>query len=457
MATASKPEAHTSPPALGPERPVVWPRRVRGKLANELEVVVVESHGVPKFTAQLLFRSGNAATAQEVPGLAEITAAVVRAGTASRSSRQIEESLRRMGADLSGDANADASAIAFSGLSEFSGELLALVADLAQNASFPPEEFERERRQRLEEVRIERTTPGFLANERLRKVLFGTHPYGVVAPSEAEVESYRREQIEEFYRQHYRPSNALFLAVGDFTAEALLRQIERAFGRWGGSQPEPKPVSSPPHTRGRHVHLVHLPDAVQTQVVVGNLAVTRRHPDWLRLSLTNSLFGGAFNSRLVMNIREQKGYTYSPRSTVHGMRQEGYLSVQAAVRNEVTAATLTEIFYEMNRLRSLPVPSEELTDARNYLSGVFSLGLGSLDGLANQLAVVYLNELPDDYLETYREKIRASTADDVLAAARNYLDSPNAQIVVVGDRKQVAEQAALFGELTVYDAHGNRI
>ncbi len=457
MATASKPEAHAIAPPLGPERPVVWPRRARAKLANGLEVVLVESHVIPKFTAQLLLRSGNAAAAHKVPGLAEITAAVVRAGTTSRSSRQIEESLRQMGADLSSGASADTSAIAFSGLSEFSASLLELVADLAQNASFPVEEFERERRQRLEEVRIERTTPGFLATERLRKVLFGAHPYGVVAPSEAEVESYRREQIVEFYREHYGPGDALLLAVGDFTAQEMLRQIEAAFGKWQGGKPEPKPVSLPPQARGRHIHLVHLPDAVQTQVTVGNLAITRRHPDWLRLSLTNSLFGGAFNSRLVMNIREQKGYTYSPRSAVHAMRQHGYLSVHAAVRNDVTAATLTEIFYEMNRLRSLPVGEEELVDARNYLSGVFSLGLGSQDGLANHLAVVYLHDLPDDYLETYREKIRALTADDVLTAARRYLDSPNAQIVVVGDRKQVADQAALFGDLTVYDAHGNTI
>jgi zinc protease len=192
-------------------------------------------------------------------------------------------------------------------------------------------------------------------------------------------------------------------------------------------------------------------------VVLGNHSITRKHPDWLRLGLANSLYGGAFNSRLVMNIREAKGYTYSPRSSVHGLRLHGYFSVHAAVRNDVVAATLTEMFYEMDRMRALPVGAEELSDARNYLSGVFSLGLATQDGLAGQLSNVYLERLPENYLETYRDRIRAITAEEVLAAARAYFDSANAQIVIVGDRRQVADQAALFGDVTEYDAQGMQV
>src|SRR5207244_3242937 len=204
---------------------------------------------------------------------------------------------------------ADTSAIGFNGLVEFSADLLKLVAELAQQASFPEDEFERERRQMIEGLRIARTTPSFLANERMRRVLFGAHPYAIIAPTE-------------------------------------------------------------------------------TQVLVANHAITRKHPDWLRLALANSIYGGAFNSRLVMNIREQKGYTYSPRSGVHALRQHGYFSVNAAVRNDVVAATLTEIFYELDKLRSVPVPETELADARNYLSGVFSMGLATQDGLLTQFSTV---------------------------------------------------------------------
>ena len=144
-----------------------------------------------------------------------------------------------------------------------------------------------------------------------------------------------------------------------------------------GPTARPRRLPNPPlpDLHGRHVYLVHLPGSVQTQVLVGNRAITRQSPDWLPLTLANSIYGGAFNSRLVMNIREQKGYTYSPRSGAHPLRQHGYFSISAAVRNDVVAATLTEMFYEIDRMRSTPVGEDELADARNYLSGIFSLGL----------------------------------------------------------------------------------
>jgi zinc protease len=453
MATTAKPDPASVVPALGPERAVVWPQRTRRTLGNGLEVVLVESHNIPKFTGQLYFRSGNS-SAPEAPGLAGITAEVVRTATAHRTSRQIEEDLRRIGADMGTSAGADTSYISFAGLTDFSGELLKLVAELAQEAVFPADEFERERRQLLESVRIERTTPSFLAGERLRHVLFGSHPYAVVAPSEAQVAAYRREHLVEFYREHYRPTSALLVLVGDFSSAAMLDEVERIFSAWPAGEVAPPSDPALPEIRGRHVHFVHLPEAVQAQVLIGNRAITRKHPDWMRLSLTNSIYGGAFNSRLVMNIREAKGYTYSPRSGVHALRRHGYFSVHAAVRNEVVAATLTEMFYELDRMRALPVGEDELADARNYLSGVFSLGLATQDGLAGQLSGVYLEQLPEDYLEMYRQRVRALTADDVINAARAWFDTANAQIVVVGDRAQLAAQAALFGDVSVYDAQG---
>ncbi len=444
-------------PALAVERPVEWPKRTRRRLSNGLDVVLAESHNIPKFHAQLIFRSGNAVASLTAPGLADMAAQVARTGTASRSSRQIEEDLRKMGADLACSAGADSSAISFSGLTECSSGLLGLVADLAQNAAFPKDEFERERRQRLEEIRIERTTPGFLAGERLRKELFGAHPYSIAAPTQVQVERYRQDQLVDFYGANFVPANALLIAVGDFSAEKMLEQIERAFAAWSGSPPARPDFPAPAKAAGRRVSLVHLPGSVQAQALVGNLAITRRHPDWMRLTLANSIYGGAFNSRLVMNIREQRGYTYSPRSTVYSLREHGYVNIHAAVRNEVVAATLTEMFYELDRIRSVPVGEQELDDARSYLSGVFSLGLGTQDALAGQLATVYLNELPENYLETYRQKVRALTAEDVLTAARKHFDSANAQIVIVGDREQVGEQAALFGPVETYDQQGNRL
>jgi zinc protease len=456
MATRTA-EVANGVPALAAERAVAWPKRTKARLSNGLEVILAESHTIPKFHGELFFRSGNAAVADRAPGLAEMTATVVRTGTAKRASRQIEEDLRRIGADLSSNAGSDTSAISFAGLSELAEPLLGLVNELAREASFPEAEFERERRQKLEEVKLERTEPGFLASERLRKVLFGSHPYGQVSPSEAQVAAYKREDLRTVYREAYTPENGLLLMVGDFDSQEMLKTVEKVFGGWRGKKPEAKMYAAPANPRGRRVYLVHVPGAVQTQILAGCHAITRKHPDWVKLGLTNSLYGGAFNSRLVMNIREDKGYTYSPRSGVHALRQHGYFSVSAAVRNDVVAASLTEIFYEIDKLRSVPVPEAELADGQNYLSGLFSMGLATQDGLLSQFSTVALNELPDDYLETYRAKVRAITPGDLLETARKYFDSANMQIVVVGDRAQIESQAALFGQLEVFDAQGNRL
>lgn len=447
----------TAPPALGPQRPVAWPRRTVRTLSNGMRVVLAESHSFPKISAQLFFRGGNAVVAHTNPGLAGMVASVVRTGTSSRNSRRIEEDLRRMGADLGSNAGADTSAISVAGLADFAPPLLELVADLARNASFPEAEFERERRQRFEELRVERTTPGFLANERFRRVLFGEHPYAVVAPSPDQVAAYRREQLVQFYEQHYVPADSLLVVVGDFVADAMLEQVEKIFGRWTRPEPPAQPFHAPPRHSGRRVHLVHLPGTVQTQIVLGNIGVTRRNPDWYRVVLANAIYGGAFHSRLVLNIREQKGYTYSPRSGNNALREYGYFSVHAAVRNDVVAATLTEIFYEMDRMRSLPVRPDELESARNYLAGVFSLGVATQDAVLSQLSTVYLERLPEDYLETYRARIQELTAADVMAAARRHFDSRNAEIVVVGNREQIAEQSGLFGSVVEYSAAGLEI
>ena len=457
MASAPRSETQSTIPALTPARPVIWPPRVHKTLSNGLEVVLVEMHTIPKFTGELFFRSGNAMTAATAPGMADMTATVARTGTTKRTSREIEEDLRRMGSDLSSGAGADTSVISFAGLVEFSNDLLGLVSELAQQANFPEDEFERERRQLVEGLRIERTTPGFLASERLRRVLFGAHPYGTISPTEEQVTGYRIEQLKEFYQHYYRPGNALLVMVGDFSPQTMLAQIENAFGSWASGPVEEAADPALPELPARRVYLVHLPGSVQTQISVGNRAITRKHPDWLRLTLANSIYGGAFNSRLVMNIREEKGYTYSPHSGAHPLRQHGYFSIGAAVRNDVVAAALTEIFYEIDRMRSTPVGEEELDDARSYLTGVFSLGLATQDGLAGQLATSTLERLPEDYLETYRERVLKLTSADVLDAAQKYFDSAHAQIVIVGDRAQIEAQAAQFGEPEVYDAQGNRI
>ena len=319
---------------------------------------------------------------------------------------------------------------------------------------FPAPEFERERRQKLEEVKLERTSPGFLASERLRKVLFGAHPYGQVSASEAQVAAYTREDLIGVYRDFYTPENALLLMVGDFDSQAMLKTAEKVFGAWTGKKPEAKTAPAPPNPRGRRVYLVHVPGAVQTQIVAGCPAITRKHPDWVKLGLTNSLYGGAFNSRLVMNIREDKGYTYSPAAACIRCASTDIFPCPPRCATKWWLLPSPKCFTKWTSCVRCPFLIAELADAQNYLSGVFSMGLATQEGLLSQLATVALNELPDDYLETYRQKVRALTPEDLLNTARQYFDSANMQIVVVGDRTQIESQARLFGDLEIYDAQG---
>src|SRR5258705_9761702 len=217
-------------PELAAERGVTWPKRPKARVSNGLEVILAEAHSIPRFHGELFFRSGNAAAIHRAPGLAEMTATVVRTGTTKRASRQIEEDLRRIGADLSSSAGADTSAISFAGLSEFSEPLLGLVNELAREAAFPEAEFERERRQKLEEVKLEHTQPGFLSSERLRKVLFGAHPYAQVSPSEEQVAAYKREDLQAVHREFYTPENGILLLFGDFDSNEMLKSAEKGFG-----------------------------------------------------------------------------------------------------------------------------------------------------------------------------------------------------------------------------------
>src|SRR5713226_6943860 len=204
MATQPQRSAN-SIPALAPEREVRWPKRAKSKLANGLEVILLESHTIPKFHGELFFRSGNASAATRGTALAEMAATMVRTGTAKHSSREIEELLRGLGADLSVSAGQDTSAISFAGLSDHAERLLRLVSELAREATFAATEFERERRQKLEEIKLERTQPGFLAGERLRKVLFGGHPYSQISPTEEQVAAYTRDELQSVYRDFYTP------------------------------------------------------------------------------------------------------------------------------------------------------------------------------------------------------------------------------------------------------------
>lgn len=444
-------------PPLGAERPLrIAPRLVR-RLANGLTVVLAESRELPLVRFEFLLRRGEAVVAAAQPWLAELTVALLRAGTERRSRRAIDQELRRLGASLATQADADSSSLTLRGLSEATEALLVLLVELIRCPTFPPEEFERERRQALEELRLQRATPSFVAVERLRRMLFAPHPYGVVAPSEEQLLSYRPEQVAEFHRGAYRPAASVLVGVGSFEAERVAARVEELLGDWQG-EPIAEPAQPPERPPSKRVvQVVHRAGAVQTHLVGGQRTVPRRHPDWIPLSVANALFGGAFHSRLVMNLREQKGYTYNAHSQLQAFRHSGYFSVHASVRNEVVKAAVQEILSELERMQAAAPEPAELEQAQNYLAGVFSLSLATTRGLLGRLAQVYLHELPEDELETYRARVRAVRAAEIAAVARRWFDAARLPLVLVGDATHIAHQVEPFGEVTVWDTQGMRL
>jgi predicted Zn-dependent peptidase len=220
----------------------------------------------------------------------------------------------------------------------------------------------------------------------------------------------------------------------------------------------PKPAfAAPPVTTGRHVYFIQRPNSIQSSIAMGNLAIARGDPRWYELSLGNSIFGGAFNSRIVRNIREEKGYTYSPGSALTGFADAGFYRFTADVRNEVTGATLTEVFKEIDKFRAEGSDGDELLGGKSYLRGLFPVQTATQAGLAATLNNVYVFGLPKDYTETYRAKIASLTPAQVKSAASTLLGSENSVIAIVGDWAKVKDQLAAFTHITFLDLDGKPI
>jgi zinc protease len=344
--------AQNERPAVGPERPFQLAPRVEKTLPNGLRVIVTRQAAIPKVTVTLTVLSGYSSDAPDLTGLAALTADVVQEGTKTRTSKEIRRYVFGMGGSLSANVSQDFSSLSVRGLSEYVPQLIELVADVAMNPTLPADEIAILKQQRLQNVQQQKASPQFLANQQFRRALFGDHPYARTGESEATLQAMDRPKIEAFHRTYYRPNNAFLLVVGAVDPDAVMTLAEKALGTWTrGDVPKP-PYPTPPATSGRHVYFVQRPNSIQSSISLGNVAIKRSDPRWYEFMLANSIYGGAFNSRIVRNIREEKGYTYSPGSALTGFGDAGFYRFNADVRNEVTGATLTEVFKEIDKMRA---------------------------------------------------------------------------------------------------------
>ncbi|HMF92998.1 MAG TPA: pitrilysin family protein, partial [Vicinamibacterales bacterium] len=272
--------------------------------------------------------------------------------------------------------------------------------------------------------------------------------------TEASLQAIDRAKIEAFHRDHYRPNNAFLLVVGAVDPAAIIAAAEKTFGGWTrGEVPTPS-FPPPPALTGRHVYFVQRPNSIQSSISIGNIAVRRSDPRWYELTVANTIYGGAFNSRIVRNIREEKGYTYSPGSAMTGFADAGFYRFNADVRNEVTGPTITEVFKEFEGMRSQGSDGAELQGAKAYLRGVFPVQTATQAGLATLLNNIYVFGLPKDYPETFREKIAAVTSEQVKRASQTLFGTDNSVIAIVGEWGKVKDQLGAFKDITFVDIDG---
>jgi zinc protease len=436
---------------------VKLPRPVEAKLENGLRVLILEDHRTPSVFVQLhISGAGALFEPPSMTGLANVTARMLREGTQSRNSVQIAEEIDRLGATLGAAASFGSSQVVLnaSGLSDNFDSWFALAVDVLLNPSFPGEELEKLKQRQRAQLRQQRSAPNFLVNERFNRAVYRDHPAAIVSPTSESLEALTQEALVQWHRERYAPQNALLAIAGDVRAQELIPRLEKWFAGWQKNDVKRAWPSNPVAATSRKAYLVHRPNSVQTTVALGNIAIDRRNPDYVPMVVMNYILGGGSSGRLFLNLREEKGYTYGVYSDFTALRYPGPWRAGGNMRTEVTGGALVEFFNEIRRIRDQTVPLAELEDGKRAIAARFALSLEQPTTILG-LAVSRVHfRLPDDYWDTYPDKIMAVTAEDVQRVARKYLDPDALQIVAVGDGLKIQSVLEPYGPVEVYDSSG---
>ncbi len=424
-------------------------------LPNGLKVVVIEDRRFPTISLRLGFRFGDADDPSDNIGVNSAMAALINEGTENYSSRELAEKIDSLGADISVGSGFDNTIMSAASLSTHFDELVGLMSEILFRPVFPEKELVLYKQNAIEGLKYQRSQPDFLADEQVSKIIFGEHPYSVSAPDESDFEKLNRDDIVASYKRGIIPNNAVLVSVGDLSASELQNRLESEFGAWNtGVLPE-RSFPEPPQRKSRSLTIVDRPGSTQANIVLSNLAIKRTDEDYFPFLLMNQVLGAGASSRLFMNLREEKGYTYGAYSRIYARRFAGSFEATSEVRTSVTGESLKEFFSELERIRSEKVGEEELDDAKNFLAGVFPIRAETQSGLIGLIAAQQLHGLPDDYLDTYRANVRAVTPEQILEAANKYVHPESLAIVIVGDAADVLSQAGTYSEdVSIYDASG---
>lgn len=432
---------------------VKLPRGQEFTLPNGLRVILLERHELPTFTARMVILTGGGLSdSPEKRGRSQMTASLLREGTERRASKEISEQLETLGATLNADANLQTtwSSIAASGLVENLDQTLDVFADLIRHPKFPQDEVERFKTRAIASLKAQQSNPQIQGIERALRALYGDHPGGFFAAPVETISQLNSADLKRFHAQHYKPNNSVLLVMGDVTLNEVKAKIARVFGDWPRGDVPLLEIPAAPSPSATRIHLVHRPGATQTMLGFGTLGIQFGNEDYFSLLLMNHILGGPGAPRLYLNLREEKGYTYSVSSFFNLPKYRGYWFASAAVRTEVTDGAMQEFMYELKRIRDEKVTAKEMEDARRAIIGRFALDLERPTDLLENIVMQKIFHLPADYWDTYPQKVSAVTADDVQRAAQKYLDLSHLQIVAVGDAAKIRETLEKYGTVEVY-------
>jgi zinc protease len=438
---------------------VKLPKAKEAKLPNGLRVMLLENHKVPTFTAQMVILSGGLTDKPDFRGLASFTAALLRDGTAKRTSKDIAEQMDSIGATLgssSGLSNTT-STVTTSGLVENLAQTFEIMSDVIRNPTFPAEEVEKYKTRALAQLLVQRSSPQFLAQEQFSRAIYGDHPAALVAPPAESIKKLTTKDLAAFHSAYYRPNNAILAIVGDVTLKELMPNVEKAFGDWQKGDVPATTIPAAPAQANSRIRLIDRPGSVQTVLQLGTLGIERTNPDYFSLLLADKILGGGPAARLFLNLREDKGYTYGAYSNFGGTRFRGTWVSTSEVRTEVTEGAMKEFMFELKRLREEVVSAEELDNAKRAIVGNFALSLEQPQSLLQNIVTQKLYDLPADYWDTYPQKVAAVTPEDIKGVAQKYIDLDHLQVVAVGDASKARDVLAKYGKVEVYDAEGKPV
>ena len=445
--------------------PVFAPPAVqKGKLSNGLEIFLVEDHKLPLVNMALVIKSGWAADPKNRPGAANLTSELLDEGTTSRSALQIDSEAKMLGATLITSSHFDASSVELSVLKKQMEKGLALLSDVALHPTFPGEELERQRQIYLGRIEQEAMEPSTSGIKVFYRILYGPdHPYAqpyTGSGTTASIQALQQQDLKKYYETFYHPNNAAMVIVGDFTLKEVVPHLEAAFKEWKPKNVPDAEIPAVPTLKTTKIYLVDKPGAAQSSVFAGNLGIDRGSPEYYTVQVLNSVLGGKFTSRINLNLREDKGYTYGARSAFYTNRSAGPFVVSAPVHTQFTKETVIEIENELRGICGVrPLSSPELQESKTFLVKQFAQRFQNSGWIANQVAAQAAYGLPDDQLRRYIPAINAVNASSAAEAARKYI-RPNALLyVIVGDVSKIEPgiRGLNLGEIGFLDSDGNPV